>query len=173
MGKLNIKNQAKFKLTPRWIPIAYALRGWVVIHSKITGQIDNVRHLSHVKITCVETGKTIFCRIFGPGSSQSSEYRQKYGNNIETSICLDAYYQQKLDIPYINTYGPKQDEGNNQYTFNISPVGFIGKIRAALAHPEDGIRLGMTIAMASLAIGLFSLIVGLVSLVVSLLSKAS
>lgn len=162
--------EIQFKLTPRWILMKHAMRGWAVIHSKVTGQIKDVSHLSHVKIICVETGKKIFCRIYGPGSSQDSEYYQKYGDNIETSICLDAYFQQRLNIPYKKTYGPKQDAGNNQYTFIISYVGFIGKIMAALTHPEDGIRIGMTIAMASLAVGASSLFLGLISVLVGAFS---
>jgi len=162
--------EIQFKLTPRWILPKYALRGWVAIHGKKTKQLKYVSHLSHVKIMCVETGKKIFCRIYGPGSSQDREYRQEYGDNIETSICLDAYFQQKLNIPYKHTYGPKQNAGNNQYTFIISHVGFIGKVMAALTHPEDGIRIGMTIAMASMAVGITSLFLGLISVLVGAFS---
>lgn len=167
MGIRKRKHKTEFKLTPRWILPKYILRGWVVIHSNITEQLDDVRHLSHVKIKCIETKKTIFCRIYGPGSSQSSEYQQEYGENIKTSICLDAYFQQKLGIPYKKVYGPKQDNVYGDSTFCISPVGFFGKIKAACTHPEDGIRIGMRIAIISLGVGFFSLIVGAVTFILS------
>jgi|GEM_PF-1590363 len=172
MGKRKRKGKTEFELTPRWILPKYILRGLVVIHSNITEQIDNVRHLSHIKIKCIETKKTIFCRIYGPGSSQSSEYYQEYGENIKISICLDAYFQQKLGIPYNKIYGPKQKNGNIDSTFYISRAGFVGKIRATLTHPEDGIRIGMKIAMIFLGVGLISLIVGAVSFALSFIYKA-
>ena len=172
MGIRKRKRKTEFKLTPRWILPKYILRGWVVIHSNITRQIGDVRHLSHVKIKCVETKKAIFCRIFGPGSSQSSEFYQEYGENIKTSICLDAYFQQKLGIQYNKIYGPKQSKENGDSTFYISRVGVAGKIRAALTHPEDGIRIGMKIAIVSLGVGFTSLIVGAVSLIISFIYNA-
>jgi len=167
MGRIKRKDKIKFKLTPRWIPSQFVLKGWVVIHSESTGKINKVKHLGHVKIKCIETGKAIFCRIFGPGASQSNEYYRIFRENIRTSICLDAYFQQKLDIPVKDVYGPRQEKGNGDYTFVITPVGFIGKIIAALTHPEDGIRIGMTIAMISLGVGLFSLLVSIISLAIA------
>ncbi len=51
-------------------------------------------------------------------------------------------------------------------------VGFIGRIIAALTHPEDCIQIAMKIAMVSLGVGLISLIVGTVSLISSFIIKS-
>ena len=92
--------------------------------------------------------------------------------SLNRHICLDAYFQQKLGIQYNRIYGPKQSKENGDYTFYISRVGVAGKIRAALTHPEDGIRIGMKIAIVSLGVGFTSLIVGAVSLIISFIYNA-
>ena len=153
-----------------------------MIHGDITKKIKGVKHLSHVKIKCVETGKTIFCRIYAPGASQSREYSDFYRNvgGIETAICVDAYFQREFNIPYDDVRGEGQYAGTKEYNFVISPVGFCGKTWASLTHPEDGIRLGMQFAIISLfvgsislLIGFFSLILGCLFIIISLISKAS
>lgn len=140
-------------LTPRWCEPKDALSGTVILHTEVTAPRD-LQHLRYIKLCCVETNKTVFCRIFGPGKSRS--YNGIKPDQVKRSIFIDAHYQQRLGIP-------DTDIGIQEYSFKIKSVNVARYyLNAVSHHPDDSIRIGAFLGLTSLLISLFSIALSIV-----------
>jgi len=128
------KDNKIIQLEPRWVVSKHILIGWAILHRNIQMKIHKLHHLRHAKIRCLDTKKTIYCRIYGPGSR--GLYYDKYGEEkVKKSIFLDAYYMQKLNI---------ENKICKQVNFIIThPPEYWGLLRSVLQHPNDGVKIGV------------------------------
>ncbi|MCK5214748.1 MAG: hypothetical protein KAR05_05295 [Candidatus Omnitrophica bacterium] len=143
------KQNEEIKLTPRWCEGKDVLRGFVILHKKVTSS-RGLRHLNYIQLYCVETKKKIYCRIYGPGDRK---YREDDQSIVEKSVYLDAYYQQQLQID-------DKKIGKNEYVFIIKGINpFKYFLYAFLHHPEDSIRVSAFLGIVSLVVSLTSIII--------------
>lgn len=147
--------KSTFKLVPRWVVDEDILRGWVVLHRDITDSIG-LRHLSHAVIRCVQTNKKIFCRVFGPSTvARKGPYYKRYTKGeVQESIFLDAYYLERLGLS-------NDAIENKSIDFEIVKGGFLIGLKACLDHPEDGIRVGMHLGVASVYLSFVAILIAL------------
>ncbi len=137
--------QEPILLTPRWCEEKDILKGWIILHKSVTHP-RGLRHLDYVKLTCIDTEKWIFSRIFGPGSK---EYGGDLTSIVKESIYLDAHYQQRLELD--------DKLGDKQYEFELKKIGPLRYyINAVRFHPDDGIRIGAFLGIVSLFLGFLS-----------------
>ena len=74
------KDNKIIQLEPRWVVSQHILSGWAILHRNIQMKIHRLHHLKHAKIKCLDTKKTIYCRIYGPGTK--GIYYDKHGEEI-------------------------------------------------------------------------------------------
>ena len=148
------KNQALLTLTPRWIPIERALKGWVVIHPVNQEKFGGI-HLSRIKLKCIDTNKKIYCRIHGPGTPEHNPifYKRLFEVEVKESIMFDAYFKQKLDIEKMGC--PKKFEITKLHEFS-------GQFKTWWYHPEDVVRVGVLLGIISVFLGVFSLLIAFI-----------
>lgn len=152
------KTQNIVPLVPNWVLKEDILMGWVVIHKIHTDKL-RLKHLKHAKIKNIKNNKAITCRIYGPGTM--GRYYEIYGLEIvKKSIFLDAYYRQRLDIR-------SKDISKNPIEFEITPIKFLGPLRASLKHPNDGVKAGAWLGFISILLGIISLGLGIISALIS------
>lgn len=143
------KKQNIVSLVPNWVLEKDILMGWVVIHRIHTNKLG-IKHLKHAKIKNTKNNKSITCRIYGPGTK--GQYYVKYGSEVvKNSIFLDSYYRQRLDIS-------SRDINKNPIKFEITPIKFLGPLKASLKHPNDGVKAGAWLGILSIILGGLSLI---------------
>jgi len=142
------QKQNVIPLVPNWVLEEDILMGWVVIHKIHTVKLG-LKHLKHAKIKNTKNNKAITCRICGPGTM--GRYYKRYNSEVvKTSIFLDAYYRQRLDIR-------SEDISRNPIEFEITPIKFFGSLRANLKHPNDGVKAGAWLGILSIILGALSL----------------
>lgn len=145
---------APISLTPRWCEQKDILRGWVILHSDVTAPIG-LQHLRYIKLHCVSTNKTTYCRIFGPG--QSKAYNEIEQSKVKSSIFMDAHYQQSLGIS-------EDRMGKTKHDFVIRKVWpSTYYLTAVCHHPDDSVRVGAFLGVTSLTLGIVSLLLGILS----------
>lgn len=136
----------EIKLVPRWCEEKDILRGWVILHRDVTHS-RGLRHLQYIDVHCLETKKSAYCRIFGPGTRP---YNNDSESIVKSSIYMDAHFQQILGI--------EDGMGKKAYTFKIDKVSRPRYyINSLYYHPDDGVRVGAFLGIVSLFLGLVSL----------------
>ena len=148
----------EIKLVPQYIHNDDILKGYVILHRK--NRPENTIHLDYVKITCNDTNKSIYCRVFGPGNQGKYHTGNFEGVDLEKSILLDAYYRDKLGI--------KNDDVKDKKIFDFTITKGIQLVQgmcASFSHPETGIRVSSWLGIASVGLGILSVIFGIISLV--------
>ena len=157
---MDIMEKEPIKLIPRYCKPEDILKGWVVIHS---GK-NPLEHLDNTKIKCLNTGKTIYCRIRGPGTKNGGGIYYQNGlteEEVKNSMFLDASYVQKLGLG---------EHMEKEIQFLISK-GFC--LWSCLGHPEDSIRVGLILGIIGLTLGIFSLLPHVYEIFVGLITIVS
>jgi hypothetical protein len=122
--------------------------GWIWVSKSV------VENRSVVKIKDIETdsGKSVFCEAIPIDESFISRYNNsELTHKIkdeEASIFINGWYRKKLGI------GETQQEQNFQITVADNCWGHI---RASLHHPQNVVRLAVTLAIISVFLGIVSL----------------
>ncbi len=133
---------------PYYIHSDDILKGYVILHENL--RHSKMKHLNYVRIKCKETKKTIFCRVFGPGS-QGKYYEGNFKDvGKEKNIFLDAYYRDQLKIN-------DKEVGVKDFNFIVSKENqlWLG-LCAAFTHPEMGIKVSAILGFISIGLGLIS-----------------
>jgi hypothetical protein len=121
------------------------LKGYIILHENL--RPAQTKHLDYVRIKCEETNKTIFCRVFGPGT-QGKYYEGIFKSvDKEKHIFLDAYYRDKLKIK-------NKDVGQKTFNLIVSKENqyWLGLL-AAFTHPEIGIKVSAILGFISILLG--------------------
>jgi hypothetical protein len=110
-------------------------RGWVRLSEDLR---DCVRNRAYVRL--VYGGCKVHCQIMG---------------NPKEEDCLEMseYYRDKLGLAPGEVFG-----------IEIEEVGPCGRIRAWCAHPDDTVRVALTLGLVGVSLGLIGLALGLISL---------
>ena len=131
--------------------------GWLWVPEHV------VKNRSVVKIKDLEpdSGKSVFCEAIPIDENFISRYnKSELTHEIKdkkASIVINGWYRKKLGIWEI-----QQEEQNFQITVADNCWGHI---RASLHHPQNVVRLAVTLAIISVILGIMSLVLGIMSLV--------
>lgn len=132
----------KINAKPRYLHNDDVLKGYIVLHKSF--RKNAISHLEYVKVKCHNTGKTIICRLFGPGT-QGKYFQGNFEKiNKENSIFIDAYYRDKLGIN-------AEDVGEKVYEFSIINTNQSWlTLCAAMTSPNLGVKCGTIFGIISL-----------------------